>query len=126
MRRAVRELLALGPLPSEDEAEVEQLDRYGELLESISPPVSDDEARALVRIFPPSDESCYGLAWTLLHLIETAPHWPLEDCLEDRQSDWVQYLRLRIENARALEQASIEPASDEAEASPGSPGSGSL
>ena len=126
MRRAVRELLALGPLPSEDEAEVEQLDRYEQLLHSISPPVTDDEARALVRIFPPSDESCYGLAWTLLHLIETAPHWPLQECLEDRQGEWVQYLRLRVENARALEEASAEPASGEAETGPRSPGSGSL
>ena len=118
MRAAVHDLLALGPLPSEDEAEVEQLDRYGKLLESIGPPITDDEARALVRIFPPSDESCYGLAWTLLHLIETAPHWPLEDCLKDRQGDWVQYLRLRVENARAREQES-------AEAGPDTPDSGS-
>ena len=126
MRRAVHELLALGPLPSEDEAEVEQLDRYEQLLHSIGRPVSDDEARVLVRIFPLSDESCYGLAWTLLHLIETAPHWPLEDCLRDDRSEWVQRLRRGVENARALEQASTEPASGEAEAGSGSPGSGPL
>ncbi|MDB6032726.1 MAG: hypothetical protein JWM16_3064, partial [Verrucomicrobiales bacterium] len=34
---------------------------------------------ALVKVFGPDDY--YGLAWSLLHLIESAPGWPLADCL---------------------------------------------
>ena len=97
MRQAVRELVALGPLPDE-EAEEELIKRYEEPLLRITEPVTDEEARALVGLFGPDD--CYGLAWTLLHLIETAPNWALEECLQDDGNEWIRWLRQRVENAR--------------------------
>ena len=81
MRKEVQELSNLGPLLDCETAEEEQLKRYESLLSSITPPVSDAEARSLVHLFGPDE--CYDLSWTLLHLIETAPGWPLHDCLQD-------------------------------------------
>jgi hypothetical protein len=95
MRKEVQELSDLGPLSDYETAEEEQLKRYESLLSSVTPPVSDTEARSLVHLFGPDE--CYGLAWTLLHLIETAPGWPLHDCLQDTDNPWRARLRLRAE-----------------------------
>jgi hypothetical protein len=59
--------------------------------------VSNDDARVLVRLFGPDD--CFGLAWTLVHLIETAPNWPLEDCLVVTENEWIKVLKQRLANA---------------------------
>lgn len=93
MRPEINSLLRLGPLPAEGRASVERIHEIQTLLQSIARPVSDDEARALVSLFGPDD--CYGLAWTMLHLIETAPNWPLIDCLEVQGDEWVTSLRDR-------------------------------
>jgi hypothetical protein len=95
MRKAVQELVRMGPLPDCDTVEEEQLKTYEGLLSRVAPRVSDEEARSLVRLFGPDE--CYGLAWTLLYLIETAPGWPLHDCLKDDRNEWTERLRLRAE-----------------------------
>ena len=95
MRQEVDELLRMGPMPDEGSAEQDQVDRYAELIDGIARPATDDEARALVSIFGHDD--FFGVAWSLLHLIETAPHWPLPDCLRDPQNDWIRLLRDRSE-----------------------------
>ena len=94
MRQEVQTLVRLGPLPDCDTATEEQIKTYESLLSSTTPPVSDEEARNLVRLFGPDE--CYGLAWSLLHLIESAPGWPLQDCLKDKNNDWTERLRLRV------------------------------
>jgi hypothetical protein len=93
MRQEVQALVSLGPLPDCETATEEQLKTYESLLSSLTPPVSDTEARSLVRLFGPDE--CYGLAWSLLHLIESAPGWPLQDCLKDSSNEWTARLRLR-------------------------------
>ncbi|MER7758164.1 hypothetical protein [Streptomyces sp. NPDC097619] len=70
MRAEVLTFVADGPLP-DWEAEDDELDRRVPQLEAISKPVTGEEAAALVDCFGPDD--CYGVAWTLLHLIETGP-----------------------------------------------------
>lgn len=52
--------------------------------------------------FGPDD--CYGLAWTLLHLIETAPGAQTAEYPADSDNPWVQQLRRRVENARGHDQ----------------------
>jgi hypothetical protein len=79
MRQKVQELSNLGPLPDYETAGEEQLKMYESLLSSVMPPISDAEASGLVHFFGLGE--CYGLARALLHLIETAPGWPLHDCL---------------------------------------------
>ncbi|MEU9858510.1 hypothetical protein [Streptomyces sp. NPDC047974] len=69
MRPEVRTFVADGPLPDWDASE-EEIGRRVRQLEAIARPVTGEEARALVACFGPDD--CYGVAWSLLHLIETA------------------------------------------------------
>jgi hypothetical protein len=70
IRREVEDLIALGPLP-DTSADEEVIAPHQVRLQKINRPVSQEEAVLLIRLFGPDD--CYGLAWTLLHLIESAP-----------------------------------------------------
>ncbi|MFE2280811.1 hypothetical protein ACFXAE_27045 [Streptomyces sp. NPDC059454] len=71
MRPEVSAFVADGPLPDEETGEEEEIDRRARQLEAMSRPLSLAEAEALAGCFGPDD--CYGLAWTMAHLIETAP-----------------------------------------------------
>lgn len=39
---------------------------------------------------------CYGVASSFMHLIETAPGWPLKDFLEQLNNEWKIELRDRV------------------------------
>jgi hypothetical protein len=96
VRDEVKELLELGPPPSEEELIRDpspRLEKYELLLRSIKKPVTDEEAKLLTGIF--GVDGCFGLGWTLLHLIETAPNWPEPGELEDSTNEWVQLLKDR-------------------------------
>ena len=93
MQSAVERLVQLGPFPSSSSATVPALQEVEALLAKVQTPITDDEARALVRLFGPDD--CFGLAWSLLHLVETSPSWPIEDALEDLRGEWIERLRER-------------------------------
>jgi hypothetical protein len=97
IRQAVTDFLAAGPLPDE-EASVEAIQRSQDLLEQIQEPVTDEEATALLSGFGPDD--CYGLAWTLLHLIETAPGAQTAEYPADSDNPWIQTLHRRVDSAR--------------------------
>ncbi|MGW7138942.1 hypothetical protein [Streptomyces xanthophaeus] len=71
MRREVQTFVAEGLLPDWDAGE-EEIDRRVTQLEAITKPVTGEEAAALVSCFGPDD--CYGVAWTLLHLVEFGPN----------------------------------------------------
>lgn len=90
VRTEIAELEQLGPLPSEDEAEVTQLKRIEALYRAIAKPIT---ARVLVELFGP--DGCYGVASSFMHLIETAPGWPLNDCLAQLNTEWKIELRNR-------------------------------
>ncbi|QIP88258.1 hypothetical protein GLX30_00175 [Streptomyces sp. Tu 2975] len=62
--------VAGGPLPDQD-ADEDEIDRRVRQLEAVVAPVTAEEAQALAGCFGPDD--CYGVAWTLLYLVETAP-----------------------------------------------------
>jgi hypothetical protein len=93
MQEAVEGLVRNGALPSDDLATATEVAMIETLLSQVHKPVTDDEAVALVGLFPPA--GCFGLEWTLLHLIETAPGWPVDEALRDRQGEWVDTLRER-------------------------------
>lgn len=97
MRPEVRELAEMGPLPSSEVAaeDIVRLEEYQRLLESIEKPVDDEEARILLRLFGPDE--CFGLAWALVHLVESAPGWPLIDDIPEVENDWLRLLRDRAE-----------------------------
>ena len=93
MQSSIEELIELGPLPNSVDPDVVTLEKIQTLVMKIEQPISDDEARALIKLFGPDD--CFGLAWTLLHIIEAAPGWPLEDVLDDVGSEWIDRLKKR-------------------------------
>ncbi len=93
IRQEINALNILGSLPSEHGAKPELIRKYEELYRSITRPVTDDEARVLVKLF--GADGCFGLASSLVHLIETAPGWPLKDCLNDLDNEWIIELRNR-------------------------------
>jgi len=97
VRPEIARLGELGPFPSSVVADAETVGTFADLLLSIKEPVTDDEARILVTLFGPDD--LFGLAYTVVHLVETAPGWPLEDCLQDTGNRFVATLRYGIENS---------------------------
>ena len=97
MRPEVTHLVSKGPLPS-SKAGVKQIKEWHEAFEKIKAPISDEEAKALTALFPGTEDDCFGLGWSLLHLVETCPHWPLHDCLHDVGRPWIARLRQRVEN----------------------------
>ncbi|MCW5748882.1 MAG: hypothetical protein KIT36_22020 [Alphaproteobacteria bacterium] len=102
MQAAIEELIKFGPLPDEDNVEPETVDAYGALLDKIELPVTDEEARALAKLF--GQDSCYGLAWPLVRAIESAPGWPLGDVLRNASdNEWIDSLMIRARNAGLID-----------------------
>lgn len=96
MRQQVEHLLSFGVLPSEQSATVEHLRQVESALAAIVTPLSNDEACALVTLF--GQDGCFGLAWSLVHLIESAPGWPVPECLVCSTNPWVVALKERAKN----------------------------
>jgi hypothetical protein len=91
IRAEVRELVQLGPFPAWQDADEQDIDRRGAALNKIRPPVSDDEAEALLACFGPDE--AFGLAWALLHLIETAPGGiPVKEQPAESGNEWIKRL----------------------------------
>ncbi|MFF3987955.1 hypothetical protein ACFY0B_25595 [Streptomyces sp. NPDC001797] len=93
---AVRSLLEKGPLPSENEATDDDLEDFERLLEEIQQPVSPEEAQLLLNAF--GTDNCYGLSWTLLHVIETSPVQPVISEDAATRNEW---LKLLLERRKA-------------------------
>lgn len=93
MQPSIVILKKFGPLPSFENATAELIDKYQVVFDKISTPITDDEALILAEIFGVDD--CFGLAWTALHLIETAPNWPLKKALQLMNKKWAFVCRSR-------------------------------
>lgn len=89
MREAISELVSRGPLPAEPGADPLRVEAYESLIRSIDAPVSLAEAQALMSVFGPDE--CFGLAWALVTLIESAPGWPGNTDFS-ADNEWVQLL----------------------------------
>ena len=94
IRQEVNDLVGKGHLPGSASGPAIVM-QWQESLGKIKPPLSDEEAEAVVGLFPKTDDECFGLAWSMIHLVETAPHWPLKQCLGDKTNPWVVTLRQR-------------------------------
>jgi hypothetical protein len=93
MQAAIEALARLGPLPGSDVATVDSVRAIEDQLSLVRSPVSDEEAKVLVKLFGPDD--CFGLAWTLVHLIESSPSWPIEEAMSGVQGERINLLRGR-------------------------------
>jgi hypothetical protein len=95
MRSSVAQLVALGRLPNEENAGVPELQSFEAALKAIERPLSDEEALALLSVFPSEENSCFGLAWSVLHLIETSRNWPLREARLQQGNPWVKSMLAR-------------------------------
>ncbi len=100
IRLEIAKLAEMGEFPASKAADVALVRQRQELLSRVTPPISDDEAKELIRVFGPDDY--YGLAWTVLHLIESSPHWPLVECLSRGSNEWIVRLRDRAAKKEGL------------------------
>ena len=103
IRPEIEELERLGPLPADDD-DYPGIDRrlFGveHLLAAVDPPVTVEEARVLAALFPRDGGTCYGLAWSLLHLIETLDADDLGAVVTGVNSaQWRKMFEQRLENA---------------------------
>ena len=102
VRASVDALAGLGRMPTDAQAEAEPdlADRWEAVVGELhaARDVTDDEAAALVQLFPEDDSDSYGVAWTLVHVIESAPGWPVP-ALAQADGPWADVLRQRLANA---------------------------
>lgn len=87
MRNTVKDFIGLGPLPESSATTEEDLDKRVAALKAINDPVTHEEAFALSESFGPDE--CFGVAWTLLHLLETAPNPPRPREEVFQRSEWL-------------------------------------
>ena len=93
IRNTVLRLAALGKMPASS-ADEEVIEMWQDRLSEISKPITEEEAAVLIKLF--GDDDCYGLAWTLLHLIESTPGWPVSAVLNSSSGIWIETLRGRV------------------------------
>jgi hypothetical protein len=98
MQDAVTRLVAITPqlTDSLDQASLEVVEG---LLNQLVSPLSDQEILALLSVLPANGDTAFGLNWTILHLIEAAPSWPIWAALKEQSHEWIRILLLRLENA---------------------------
>lgn len=94
MRTEIERLADLGRLPGSD-SDISTIETWQERLQAIAPPVSDEEAGVLIGLLPIEDDDSFGLAWTLLHLIESAPSPVLPEPNAGSANPWLSRLRDR-------------------------------
>ena len=76
-RSDVKLLATHSPLASESEYTMETLEPIQAVLHRIIPPLTLDEAQVLLPLLDrESKDDLFGLIWTLVALLETAPGWP--------------------------------------------------
>lgn len=88
----------MGPLPDADAPVADGLlERYEALLAELREPLSPDEAKLVAPLFPKS--ACFGLEWTLVHLLERSEGWPSEALDRVVPAQWRDELIGRIERS---------------------------
>jgi hypothetical protein len=71
IRAKVADILSRGTIPSETDGEEAEFSWLEDALNSLELPLTNEEAAALAAVF--GEDNYFGLAWTLLHAIETSP-----------------------------------------------------
>jgi len=100
IRDEVRNFVRLGPLTSELDNSEDGDEAFGEMehaLHSIEKPVTDEEARLLLGSF--GEDNSFGLAWSLLHLVESAPTPPVTSEPPPGSNPWLERMWVRYRNS---------------------------
>jgi hypothetical protein len=82
-----------------DNLDAEQITDVQRSIETMARPLSADDISALISALSAAGDTAFGLNWSILNLVETAPEWPLWDMLRDEGNDWVHCFRQRLANA---------------------------
>lgn len=97
VRQSINELSKLGRFPADnEEISNEKMSEYVSLIRGIKPPVTNEESIILCGLL--GEDDFYGAAWTVLHLLETAPQWPIEEGIQEASPSWQEILRQRVAN----------------------------
>jgi len=94
-------LYEIGKLPSDRDSGSDDfpLNEFGELLQRISMPITENEAIKLINLSPPVDAGFYGVEWTLLHMIETVGIEKLRNVLNGAEDNELKHLiQKRLDN----------------------------
>jgi hypothetical protein len=106
VRLIVQSIIALGKLPAEstgDSPEIGELVRKFETqIRQLQAPASLDEANGLLSVL--GGDECYGLAWAIVHFIESAPDWVRGANLETVSPFWQEILDGRIQRSYGAQQ----------------------
>lgn len=104
IRNEINRLNELGQMPNHDDDTVQDsvIEEYENLLGSINKPINKKEAEILVKLFP--KESCYGIEWTLLHIVESVYNTISRDEYNDliakcNSNEWKETLFSRLNNS---------------------------
>jgi hypothetical protein len=95
MREEIAKLLKMGPFPNEANVTPDIVDSYHNLLSAISRPVSLGEAKSLLALFGTDD--FFGVAWMLVHLIESCSEWSTDALIGVNDNIWITELRERLQ-----------------------------
>ncbi|MEO1731533.1 MAG: hypothetical protein AAFR64_12445 [Pseudomonadota bacterium] len=93
-----------------DDQPQEMVDWVVALTDSWDAASTDQEAEALIKLLSRSDDDFFGVAWTIIHFIETAPNWPNWSALEKVSGEWADILRVRLKNAGLMPPPSSQAA----------------
>jgi hypothetical protein len=90
-------LAAFGRL--DEDMEGERLEVLTRLLDTLPAPVSSEEINVILNAFPATDDTCYGLCWTLLHTLEAGSGYSRAALKAAPPGPWPELLALRLSNA---------------------------
>jgi hypothetical protein len=86
VRAEVARLVELGRFPNELDVTEDEVQKREEPIRALSTPVSDAEARLLLGIL--GEDDFWGMAWSIVTLIESAPGYPDWEGIEQIVGDW--------------------------------------
>ena len=73
----------------------ERLEVLTRLLDDLPAPSSSEEMKVILHAFPPTDDTCHGLCWTLLHTLEASPLYSRESLKTAPPGPWPELLNQR-------------------------------
>lgn len=90
IQATVQRLQLLGTLPAETENALDRLAEWQTVLNAVVRPINRAEAKLLCSLFGVDDS--YGLAWSLLHTIESSDDLSDEDLQRFPRNEWIDLL----------------------------------
>lgn len=100
-KQVLDELYEMGQLPADTDSRSDDFpfDRFDELLRQITKPLTEEDAVRLINLSPPLDAGCYGVEWTLMHLVETVGVEKLANVLSNSNENEVKkMIQMRLDN----------------------------